>query len=653
MSKKSKNISKASVVDTSRSTNKKSTKPSEYWDILWILLATIATFLMTSDNGFVNWDDDKNFYENKIITTLTGDNFWQKTIELFQISNNVIGNYNPLSNWTFLVENKFFGLNEPGNSHIINLLLHLLCVYLVYRIVQRMSLSRMVVIIATLLFAVHPMRVESVVWITERKDVLFGAFYLAAILNYLKYKVDKSKLRLISIYILFLLSLLSKVQAVMLPLSLICFDYYYDKRIEIKQFLTKFPMFLFSLFFGLLAIYLLKEYGSIDSNDQFTGISRIFIGSYSLLVYLVKSILPFRLSPLYPYPSELNWVFYASIFIFPLYIFALYKSYRNKDTVYFFGLSFFLVNIIMLLQILGAGQGFIADRFTYIAYLGLFIIYAQLIQTLLDKYPKKKLVISIGMAGIMAIYAMMSFNQTKIWKDSGTLWSHVLKYYQNITLPYGNRANFYRDEGMKKEALADYNNAISLKPSAATYNSRARLYFDSGNNRDTIILALNDYNKAIEIEEDKSKIGEYYVNRGATWARLGDLDKSIEDLNMGLKLKPDQLSGYINRSIMYRSKGDYKNSLEDIKTYLKFNPNSADIWYEKGILERYFKNTQEALNNFNQAIRIDDNKAIYYYGRSQAWYDLQNIDNARKDFNMSLAKGFDKYDSNYRNLLGI
>nr|HPK10363.1 tetratricopeptide repeat protein [Saprospiraceae bacterium] len=507
--------------------------------------------------------------------------------------------------------------------------------------------------IATLLFAVHPMRVESVVWITERKDVLFGAFYLAAILNYLKYKVDKSKLRLISIYILFLLSLLSKVQAVMLPLSLICFDYYYDKRIEIKQFLTKFPMFLFSLFFGLLAIYLLKEYGSIDSNDQFTGISRIFIGSYSLLVYLVKSILPFRLSPLYPYPSELNWVFYASIFIFPLYIFALYKSYRNKDTVYFFGLSFFLVNIFMLLQILGAGQGFIADRFTYIAYLGLFIIYAQLIQTLLDKYPKKKLVISIGMAGIMAIYAMMSFNQTKIWKDSGTLWSHVLKYYQNITLPYGNRANFYRDEGMKKEALADYNNAISLKPSAATYNSRARLYFDSGNNRDTIILALNDYNKAIEIEEDKSKIGEYYVNRGATWARLGDLDKSIEDLNMGLKLKPDQLSGYINRSIMYRSKGDYKNSLEDIKTYLKFNPNSADIWYEKGILERYFKNTQEALNNFNQAIRIDDNKAIYYYGRSQAWYDLQNIDNARKDFNMSLAKGFDKYDSNYRNLLGI
>jgi len=304
----------------------------------------------------------------------------------------------------------------------------------------------------------------------------------------------------------------------------------------------------------------------------------------------------------------------------------------------------------MLLQILGAGQGFIADRFTYIAYLGLFIIYAQLIQTLLDKYPKKKLVISIGMAGIMAIYAMMSFNQTKIWKDSGTLWSHVLKYYQNITLPYGNRANFYRDEGMKKEALADYNNAISLKPSAATYNSRARLYFDSGNNRDTIILALNDYNKAIEMDK---KNGEYYVNRGATWARLGDLDKSIEDLNMGLKLKPDQLSGYINRSIMYRSKGDYKNSLEDIKTYLKFNPNSADIWYEKGILERYFKNTQEALNNFNQAIRIDDNKAIYYYGRSQAWYDLQNIDNARKDFNMSLAKGFDKYDSNYRNLLGI
>ena len=136
-----------------------------------------------------------------------------------------------------------------------------------------------------------------------------------------------------------------------------------------------------------------------------------------------------------------------------------------------------------------------------------------------------------------------------------------------------------RDQGRIREALDDYNTTLSMKPNQpGAYNSRGKLFFSLAKGRDTLLLALDDYNKAIEYDSTE---GEYWVNRGATYARLGDLEKSIADFNKGLAPKPDHAVGYMNRSIIYQNLGKMDLAIQDIDSYLKLIPTNADLWYEK------------------------------------------------------------------------
>ena len=314
------------------------------------LLITFACFYNTTSNEFVNWDDDRNFYENEYITTINQENFWSNTKEIF--STNVIGNYNPLSIWTFAVEQRVYGLDNPGKWHLTNVFLHMICVFFVFRICLLLGLKWQGSLFVALLFGIHPMRVESVAWVTERKDVLFGAFYLSALYLYIKGKLSGNNY-FVFIFILFLLSLFSKIQAVILPLSMIAVDYYLDSKIDFKSILKKAPYFIMSLAFGLLGIIFLKDQGALEATVTYPFWQRLFVGSYSYLIYVVKAIVPYKLSPLYPYAQQMPAYFYPSIVVFPALSYGLYYTYKNQMKVWFFGLTFFTVNIMFLLQIFG------------------------------------------------------------------------------------------------------------------------------------------------------------------------------------------------------------------------------------------------------------------------------------------------------------
>lgn len=632
-------------------------KKQPWWPIFIALFVTFICFYNAIDNNFVNWDDDRNFYENPLVTNITKDNFWKNTKEIF--SSDVIGNYNPLPIWTFAIEKLQFGFDNPAAWHLNNILLHLLCVFLVYQIVVLLGISWRGALLTALLFGIHPMRVESVAWITERKDVLFGAFYLAALLQYIKLKLDSKSIRWIWIIIFFTLSLFSKIQAVSLPISMLAIDYYLDGKWTFSDFKTrifqKIPLFLLSLVFGILGLITLSLFGSLSIKEDityFNFIQRIFLGAFSFIVYLVKSIIPYRLSPLYPYPASFPWYFYPSILIIPTAVYILYKSYINEKKAIFFGLVFFIVNIIFLLQILGAGQGYLADRFTYIGYLGLFFIAGFYFDNWLTKGIYKPVTLWSFSTIILFIYGLMTINQNKIWKNSETLWTHVLKYYTQTTLPYGNRANYFREQKMYDKALSDYASSLKIKEQQPQlYNSRGRLYFEVAKSKDTLLLALNDYNKAIEyLPED----GEFRINRGATYARLGDINKAIEDLNEGLKLKPDHAVGYLNRSIMHHNIGRVDLALEDIQSYLNINPSNGDLWYEKGRALNILNRPEEALVAYTEALKHPvSNAGKIIYERSQTYHKLDRINEARADFQNALKYDFNGINETYRKQLGF
>jgi tetratricopeptide (TPR) repeat protein len=617
-------------------------------DFLYIITALLFTFLLfmnTTKNEFVNWDDDKNVYENAQITTLNDDNFWKNTVQIFQTP--VIGNYNPLTIWTFLIENKIYGLDNPAYWHFTNVFLHLISVLLVFLIGRKLKLSPLPALLFTLLFAIHPMRVESVAWITERKDVLFGAFYLLGLHQYINYRVQRKTRTLLVIYLCFILALLSKIQAVILPVSMLLLDYYFDGKIDLKKIKEKIPFFFLSLLTGLLGIYFLQEQGSIENaTANFPIWQRLFIGSFSYCVYIIKSIIPYELSPLYPYPSSLSWYYYVSIISVPLSIYALYKAYNKDNRTMVFGLLFFISNILFLLQILGAGQGFLADRFTYIAHIGLYFIIAKYVNRLLG--TKMKTGALMGSTLILMVFSYMTFRQNEVWKNSETLWTHVLKYYDNTPLPYGNRANYRRDYGNIQGALEDYNKALALKDNPQTYNSRARLYFDHSNNRDTLNLALSDYSKAIELSPED---GEFYTNRGATYARLGDLDRALTDLTSAIKYKPDHQVAYLNRSIIYNMLNRKQEAIADMQKYITLNPYNPDIYYELARIYLESQQFSQALTNYNQSVQLNPNKGVYYYGRSKAHYYLNDRIKATTDLQMAEQLNYSGIEPSYKQTL--
>ncbi len=606
------------------------------WLVAFVIAAfTFICFSSAINNDFVNWDDDRNFYDNEHITTLNDHNFWENTKKIF--TSNVIGGYNPLTIFTFAIDNQIHGLDNPAMWHLENVILHLFCTLLVFFIMRRLGLSLIPAALAAMLFGIHPMRVESVAWVTERKDVLFGFFYLTALLYYIKHiTVKKKTINLVIIWTCFILALLSKIQAVVLPISLVLVDYYFDGKLDFKKIIHKIPMFLTSILFGILGIMFLEGQGSLSTTSEHNGFIRIFIGSYQYTVYLIKSIVPYRLSPLYPYPAEIPWYFYASILSFIATVPIMFYAYKKQFRALFFGLGFFIANVFFLLQILGAGQGFLADRFTYIAYIGLFFLFAIGLQHLSKKYEKLSKGIWALSFMILVGYGFMTYNQNKIWKNSGTLWTHVLKYYQNSTLPYGNRANYYRDEGKSDLALADYNKRLALKQDdAEVFNSRGRLYFNFPD-KASLQKALSDYNQAIAIDDTEA---EYFANRGATYARLENPEAAIADLDKAIALNPNFANSYLNRSVIRNQLQRYQGALEDITIYLKFKPFVADIWYEKSRLENILKLPNEAIASSANAIKYNPNKGLYYIERAKAFYLANNKQEAINNLNKATSLG--------------
>jgi len=619
-------------------TSRTAFNPQKYLLLASILLITLVSFWPSTDNKYVNWDDDKNFSENELITTINDKNFWENSVKIFKT--HVIGNYNPLTIWTFAVEQTVFSeKSRPFWRHFNNILLHLICVLFVFWIGIRLKLGLIGAGFLALLFGIHPLRVESVAWVTERKDVLFGVFYLAALYYYIKGKQEGFTVRRHTLIAgLFILSGLSKIQAVILPISMVLVDYYLSKdaKLTFKSILNKWPYFIGSLIIGMINIHFLKQQGSIGE-QAYTGITRLFIGSYSLVVYYIKSLIPYRLSPLYPYPSSIDWPFYVSILSFIFTGGGLWYAYKKKLKVWFFGIGFFFANIVLLLQILGAGQGFLADRFTYIPYLGLFFIMAYFLNKIITEQPKLKPILLGATTVLMAAYSFMTFQQNKIWKDSGTLWTHVLKYYDKSTLPWGNRANYYRDTGKTKEALHDYSEVIRLDPKKPEpFNSRARLYFNF-NQRDSLLKALDNYNKAIELRPDDA---EYRTNRGAVYAKLGDAQNCILNLNEAEKIDPTFANIYLNRSVIYNQMGDLQRALADIDKYIALKPHYPDMWYEKGRIHNSISEPQKALNACNKAIGMNNRKAIYHFEKAKAHYLLGQYTQAKQSLGVSQSMGY-------------
>lgn len=605
-----------------------------------ILSVTFFAFLPALTADFVNWDDNVNLLENPNLKVFN----WDSIVGIF--SSNVIGNYNPLPIFTFAIEKAIFGLN-PTVFHLNNIILHLICTFFVYRLMLVWKLNPLAAAFATLLFGIHPMRVESVAWVTERKDVLFGVFYLSALWLYsrnLSQQKESFKAQPWSILLLFMLALFSKIQAVALPLSMFALDYYFRRPLGIKLLIEKWAYFVLALAFGIGGILLLGKEGSLEDVANFGIIDRLFIGGYSYVIYLFKFFFPYPLSTLYPYPSSLPWYFYISPLPILALFFGLFKAYQKGYRSIVFGFVFFTFNVMFLLQILGAGQGFLADRFTYIPYIGFFFLAAFAYQYFTSKNPTTKTVWHLVGGVYLLLLIGTTFQQTKVWKNSNTLWTQVIEHFPRTTTAFTNRGHYFRDGGNFAQAIKNYDAALKINPNKAEiYNSRGKLYFENGQTQ----RAIEDYTTGISKD---ATIAELYANRGGAYGASGKIDLALQDLNKSVELDPDFINAYLNRSIAYFQRGQYDLAIQDYTAYLKRDPYRADIWYERGLARFNLQQYSQGLADLNQAIGLNNRNGLYYQMRSRSHKALGNKAQALADAQSAQRLGVQIEDSYLQSL---
>ncbi len=642
--------------------------------LLGVLAVTAICMYPSIPNEFVNWDDDRYITDNTLLQPLSFE-----TIKAI-FSQDVSANYNPWAIVSLAIDKQFFGLN-PVPYHIHNLVLHLLCTALVFWWMRLLKLGNTAAAVVALLFGMHTMRVESVAWVTERKDVLFGAYYVAAAIAYMKYVYEtKNKYLYYAIALaMMVMACASKIQAVAFPLGMLAVDLYLNRDENwslpklIRLGVEKIPFFAVSIATGLIGIHFLSS--TMDSGQLYPFWQRLFFAPYALFIYIWKFFTPILLSACHPYPASagglLPWYIFASAIPITALIAFLFLRFRNNRAVVF-GMLFFFFNIVFLLQIVGAGQGFLAERFTYIAYIGFFFLVGYALQYAEDTAATWKTNYTYGLGLWVLVLGVLTFVRCGVWHNSNTLWSDVLEKYEFVDVAYNNRGTFYREAAEKSAArgqadsakmlyqiaLDNYSKVLERKPDDTNvFLNRGNVYFAQNVNDKAAV----DYDKVIELCKVKKTIekdseSKAWGNRGAIFFRVGNLDKAVEYITKALEIYPKYPDAHMNRGCSYSVRGnaylsqgnkeaaaaDHAAAKKDYEAYIATKKDNPSVYNWLAIEKNYVGDYQGAIQDLNKAIEINPsaNKGEYYFNRALSYQGLGDTDKKRADAQKAVSMGW-------------
>jgi protein O-mannosyl-transferase len=483
-------------------------------------LAVLVSFSPCLNAGFLNWDDDVNILENPSVRSLTPANLKRIFTESVQKI------YIPLTTLSYAVEYQFAGY-QPFLFHLDNLILHGLNTFLVFFLACRMGMAPGPSLIAALLFGVHPLKVESVAWATERKDVLYAFFYLIALWNYCAYIEKGSKGRYAWAVAAGLLSVLSKPMALSLPLILCLMDWFTRRPFSRRSWLDKIP------FVVTIVPVVWITYAQHVRNPIGNAGEAVLIWAWSFVFYIWKFLAPFVLIPLYrlPQPVSLsNPAFLIPLIIFVWIVVSLFIWRRKRW--WLFAVGYYVLSIFFLLRFdVGIDLNVVADRFMYLPCLGFCLAIGHGIDKITQSQDSRgRLVVYVLIALVMICLMGKTFTQSQIWKDPMTIWNYVIAQDPRSHVGYNNRGNIYNESDRLNEAMADYNKALELNPGfARAFNNRGIIYAKAGRNRE----ALEDFNKAVEYKPDFEKA---YYNRGVIKERFGQHAEAFADVRKAREL---------------------------------------------------------------------------------------------------------------------
>ncbi|MGQ0829254.1 MAG: tetratricopeptide repeat protein, partial [Bacteroidota bacterium] len=527
-------------------------KNSKQLGIILLILAVVYICFspaLSSKKEFTNWDDPGYVKDQPLVKSLSKENI----NKLFRPETQVMLNYHPLTMISLAINYHYSKLNVKPYIRT-NLFIHLINTLLVFVFLYLLSKKRFWVgVLAALWFGIHPMHVESVAWVSERKDVLYCFFFLLSCITYIRYLEKGKWIYLAGVFVLFLLSCLSKAMAVPLPLVLILIDFYYQRKFNLKTIAEKIPFLLLALWIGYNATKIQADQ-AIAEYGIFTTIQRLMFAGYGFMMYWIKLFLPINLSAFYPYPTTdasggipliYNIAPFVALLIVAIPAWLLYKN-QNKENfrIYVFGMGFFILMIALVLQFVSVGAAIMADRYSYLPYIGAFFMIAMFVDKWLEDQKTKKITL-LMVSAFSVFFIIACFDRVKIWTNTEMLWTDVINKHPyiirqtgntvhvdqvGVEVAYKNRGNYYRENNMMDKAFEDYNMLVrAASKDAFVYSNMGNMYALQKN----FEKSLEMYSKAISLDPT---IYDTFLNRGITHSTMGKHAEALNYFETALKL---------------------------------------------------------------------------------------------------------------------
>jgi Tfp pilus assembly protein PilF len=557
---------------------------------LFLVVATLAVYWQVLDNDFVDYDDNDYVTEN--IRVHKGVTFDSLT---WAFTSSHAANWHPITWVSHMFDCQLYGLN-PSGHHLTSLLFHVVNTLLLLLIFVRMTGALWQSSFVAALFALHPLHVESVAWVAERKDVLSTFFMMLTVWAYILYVEKGEAKRYLLAVLFFMLGLMSKPMLITLPFILLMLDFWplerlclirdtrnvvtgqhTNERLDIFRLLwEKIPFFVLAVGSSVVTFIVQERDGAVQLLKTFSLQTRIINAFVSYTEYIVNMVWPVKLAVLYPHPGNSLPLWKGIVAGLALVLITVLVIRKARKIPYItVGWLWYVVTLIPVIGIVQVGLQAMSDRYTYVTLIGLFVIIAWGANDLLSKWSHRKMWLGTLAAILLPVLMVLTWKQVQYWENSITLFKHTLKHTSNNLLVHNYLGTTLGMQGRTEEAIEHYLQAVRLKPDYVEAHNNLGIALGMQGRTEE---AIEHFLKVSQLKPDDARV---HNNLGNALGMQGRTEEAIEHFLKALQLKPDYAGAHNNLGIALGVQGRTEGAIEHFLKALQLNPDYAEahcIW---------------------------------------------------------------------------
>ncbi|MFZ2951270.1 MAG: tetratricopeptide repeat protein [Desulfuromonadaceae bacterium] len=576
-----------------------------------LVVIILIVYMQVGNHEFLNFDDYTYITNNPHVASgLTVPNI------MWAVTSVDAANWHPVTWLSHMADVQLYGMNPRGH-HLTNVAIHTFTALLVFFFLFRLTDGLWQSLFVAALFALHPLHVESVAWVAERKDVLSAFFWFLTLLFYASYVAKRKMSLYIAALCAFVLGLMSKPMLVTLPVVMLLLDYWPLDRYRdgekpgARQLLSsllplvkeKIPFFACSLFSALITIHAQHKGGAVQGLSEISFRLRSENALIAYVKYIGKTLWPHDLAVLYPFPPSIpSWQVTGSLFIMLLVSAAAVNAGRSHPYVAA-GWFWFLITLVPVIGLIQVGGQAMADRYSYIPLTGLFIIAAWGVPDLARGLRYRQVILALLAGTVITASAALTRHQLGYWRDNISLYRHTLQITtDNPGINY-NQGLALQAKGDLDAAIREYRESLRIAPNSRNSHYNLALALQT---RGDLNAAIQEYRQALRINPDN--INAHY-NLGLALAGKGDLDAAIQEYREALRINHTNANAHNNLGAALATKGDLDAAIQEYREALRINPDIANAHNNLGAVHATRGNLDAAIQEFQEALRINPNYA--------------------------------------------